>query len=335
MIKDHRDNKDFGLTNDGREQFPVKLYAMLELAEVQDVGSIAVTWLSHGRAFKIHDEREFMEVAVPMFFNQTKIRSFYRQLNVWGYSRVSKGADAGAWYSDFFLRGAPEEMKKMVRIKIKGKGKLNHLDDQKDPDFFSMPPLPIITKSAMTGRILGNRIGPGRSSLDTLETTSIPQLFNGNQSPNLEKLNSPNPETNLSRSGSSPCSIVPLMAPSPPNLWNGYEIYQTGVPSTIRVKHDTYAPMRNFSYPSSGGMYQQISPGGISTMFSTDNEIRSSFTAGLKPLPFRVSSPMLPTDNEVKSRLIAGLEPLPFDDEVPTDEFANYIDDMIQVLSVD
>ena len=129
--------------------------------------------------------------------------------------RVSKGVDAGAWYNDFFLRGAPEEMKKMVRIKIKGKGKLNHLDDQKDPDFFSMPPLPIITKSAMTGRILGNRIGPGRSSLDT--------------------------ETSLSRSGSLPCSIVPLMAP---NLWNGYEIYQPGVPSDIRVNHDTYAHMR-------------------------------------------------------------------------------------------
>ena len=44
---------------------------------------------------------------------------------------------------------------------------------------------------------------------------------------------------------------------------------------------------------------------------------------------------MLPTDNEVKSRLIAGLEPLLFDNEVPTDEFANFIDNMIQVPSVD
>ena len=76
-----------------------------------------------------------------------------------------------------------------------------------------------------------------------------------------------------------------------------------GVPSDIRVNHDTYAHMR--------------------------------ITAGLKPMPFCISSPMLPTDNEVKSRLIAGLEPLLFDNEVPTDEFANYIDVMIQVLSVD
>ena len=87
MIEDHRDDKNFGLTNAGREQFPVKLYAMLELAEVQGARSIAVIWLYHGRAFKIHDEREFMEVAVPMFFKQTKIRSFYRQLNLWGYIR--------------------------------------------------------------------------------------------------------------------------------------------------------------------------------------------------------------------------------------------------------
>ena len=70
-------------------------------------------------------------------------------------------------------------------------------------------------------------------------------------------------------------------------------------------------------------------------MFPTNNKIMSSFTAGLKPFPFCVSSPMLPTDNEVKSRLIAGLEPLPFNNEVLTDKSANYNDDMIQGLSVD
>ena len=71
-----------------REQFPVKLYSLLDMAHMQGIGcSGAVAWLPHGRAFKILDENEFMEVAVPMFFKQTKIRSFYRQLNLWGYKR--------------------------------------------------------------------------------------------------------------------------------------------------------------------------------------------------------------------------------------------------------
>ena len=72
-----------------RVQFPVKLYySLLEMAHTQCIGcSGAVIWLTHGRAFKILDEDEFMEVDVPIFFKQTKIRSFYRQLNLWGYKR--------------------------------------------------------------------------------------------------------------------------------------------------------------------------------------------------------------------------------------------------------
>ena len=69
------------------EQFPVKLYAMLELAEVRGFGCSGCSWLPHGRAFRIDDESEFMKVAVPMFFKQSKIRSFYRQLYLWEFKR--------------------------------------------------------------------------------------------------------------------------------------------------------------------------------------------------------------------------------------------------------
>ncbi len=47
----------------------------------------AVTWLPHGRAFRIHNKTKFMEEVVPVFFNQTKIRSFNRQLHLWGFHR--------------------------------------------------------------------------------------------------------------------------------------------------------------------------------------------------------------------------------------------------------
>ncbi|KAL7539780.1 hypothetical protein ACHAXR_011203 [Thalassiosira sp. AJA248-18] len=124
-----------------KEQFPTKLYEMLELADVQGYGSSsnAVAWLPHGRAFRVLDEQSFMESIVPVFFNQTKIRSFYRQLHLWGFKRLSMGRDAGVWYNGFFVRGSQSEIKKMVRIKVKGKSKssdpfVNH----KEPDFYGM-----------------------------------------------------------------------------------------------------------------------------------------------------------------------------------------------------
>jgi hypothetical protein len=70
-----------------KPEFPIKLYAMLELADKLFEFSQAVTWLPHGRAFKILNKAKFMEEVVPVFFNQTKIRSFNRQLHLWGFRR--------------------------------------------------------------------------------------------------------------------------------------------------------------------------------------------------------------------------------------------------------
>ena len=51
----------------------------------------------------------------------SKLRSFQRQLNLWGFKRISKnGPDKDAYYHEHFIRGHPEYMDKMVRIKIKG-----------------------------------------------------------------------------------------------------------------------------------------------------------------------------------------------------------------------
>ena len=70
-----------------KSEFPIKVYAMLELADNIFEFAQAVTWLPHGRAFKIHDKVKFMNKVVPVFFNQTKIRSFNRQLYMWGFRR--------------------------------------------------------------------------------------------------------------------------------------------------------------------------------------------------------------------------------------------------------
>ena len=105
-----------------RQQFPEKLYHMLEMADAQGFGpsSNAVSWLPTGRAFTVRDEKVFMESIVPLFFNQTKMRSFARQLNLWGFKRLND-TDSCTYCHERFVRGSPEELQFMVRITIKSK----------------------------------------------------------------------------------------------------------------------------------------------------------------------------------------------------------------------
>lgn len=100
-------------------QFPSILRKMLEYAERSGLASV-VSWLPHGRAFKIHDERRFMDEVSGLFFRATKIRSFYRQLYFWHFERILTGLDRGAWHHESFVRDRPSDMARMVRTKIKG-----------------------------------------------------------------------------------------------------------------------------------------------------------------------------------------------------------------------
>jgi hypothetical protein len=66
-----------------------------------------VSWCQHGRAFVIHDAKAFVEEIMPRFFKQSKLTSFQRQLNLYGFARVSSGRDRGGYYNPLFLRGRP------------------------------------------------------------------------------------------------------------------------------------------------------------------------------------------------------------------------------------
>ena len=55
--------------------FPFKLYEMLEYAADSKYSS-AVSWSEDGTQFSIHDKDMLMKHVVPMFFKQSKFRSF-------------------------------------------------------------------------------------------------------------------------------------------------------------------------------------------------------------------------------------------------------------------
>ena len=104
------------------DQFPMKLYRMLSVVEDLGLAHI-VSWKVHGRAFQVHNVRLFVSKVLPMFFRQSKITSFQRQLNLYGFQRFLHGEDTGASYHQFFLRGKPFLCQAMPRIKIKGASK--------------------------------------------------------------------------------------------------------------------------------------------------------------------------------------------------------------------
>jgi hypothetical protein len=97
-----------------------------------------VSWQAHGRAFVVHKPKEFVETVLPHYFRQTKLTSFQRQLNLYGFFRLTRGADAGGYYHELFLRGKPYLCKKMIRVKVKGTGFKAASSPEQEPDFYTM-----------------------------------------------------------------------------------------------------------------------------------------------------------------------------------------------------
>jgi hypothetical protein len=115
--------------------FPWKLHDMLDDMDRQGSQSI-VCWQPHGRSFMVHKPKEYVEDVMAHYFNQTKYASFQRQLNLYGFSRLSHGRDKGAYYHQCFVRGDRNLCRGMVRQKIKGTKVRRSLSPEEEPNFY-------------------------------------------------------------------------------------------------------------------------------------------------------------------------------------------------------
>ena len=93
---------------------------MLEDSEIQPAEYRYISWVNNeGRSFQIINRELFEKILMPLYFKATKLRSFQRQLNLWGFERTANG-DMSFYSHPFFIRGQPENLRHIVREKIKG-----------------------------------------------------------------------------------------------------------------------------------------------------------------------------------------------------------------------
>ena len=96
------------------DPFPVKLYDLLEKTNPR-----VVSWLPDGNGFTIHDPHVMCAQVLPRFFRHDRLPSFQRQLNLYGFRRVVKGAETGAYRHTLFLRGRPDLLSGIRRPRVR------------------------------------------------------------------------------------------------------------------------------------------------------------------------------------------------------------------------
>jgi len=125
------------------EPFPDKLHRML--VEVEETGkSDIISFFSHGRAFGVHDPERFVKEIMPTYFKQSRLSSFQRQLNLYGFTRISSGPDVGGYYHELFLRGRPALCIHMRRVGVpqgEDRRKLKSGIKKTEPNFYAMKPV--------------------------------------------------------------------------------------------------------------------------------------------------------------------------------------------------
>lgn len=141
------------------QKFPVKLYAILGQKEFSDI----ITWMPHGRSWKVLKPNLFESLVMPLFFEYSNYHSFNRLVNAWSFRRISSGPDRGSYYHELFLRGRPHLQKYMRRLPKTHK-KLP-MKKQDEPDFYKLDKsstLPELEESSgAVGSMTPRRPAPG------------------------------------------------------------------------------------------------------------------------------------------------------------------------------
>jgi len=99
-----------------------------------------ITWMPHGRSWKVLDSKAFAEEVMTIFFEYSNYESYVRLVNAWGFRRISTGPERNSYFHERFLRGFPHLMGKMRRL-TKNDKRIK-ISPEDEPNFYNFP-LPV------------------------------------------------------------------------------------------------------------------------------------------------------------------------------------------------
>lgn len=108
-----------------------------------------VSWLHHGKSFIIWKPKRFTAEVLPRYFPQSKFTSFTRKLNRWGFTRITRGVETGAYFHNYFRRDNPDFC---LRMTCRNPRFLkNHLKEQHLlPPEYRNPPSAVMPSTVMS-----------------------------------------------------------------------------------------------------------------------------------------------------------------------------------------
>mmetsp|Transcript_15485 Transcript_15485/g.26871 ORF Transcript_15485/g.26871 Transcript_15485/m.26871 type:complete len:363 (+) Transcript_15485:167-1255(+) len=109
------------VVKEGRQPFPVKVYEMLEDSDSKGFSHV-VSWNAGGTGFMVHKKDLFISQIVPQYFNQTRYKSFQRQLSLYGFQRVTVGQNKGLRHHAKLRRGRYDLVRQMKPVGYKPRG---------------------------------------------------------------------------------------------------------------------------------------------------------------------------------------------------------------------
>ena len=127
--------------------FHIKLRRMLEFASERDLEDV-VSWEMDGCAMKVHDSRRFEQYLLPLFFTQTRVKSFQRKLNAHGFYRITGGTYKGCYMHKLFKRD--DETPKKTSTSSSGGNKDGASNDSTTKAFKATPTVVSDTSSITT-----------------------------------------------------------------------------------------------------------------------------------------------------------------------------------------
>jgi len=96
MYRDFSKVQINGPTNQFKcKRFPTRLHIFVSDPQTDHI----ITWLPHGRSFKLL-QTDLEPQDLQPYFKMTKVKSLIRQINGWGFHRVKEGKEKGSYYHE-------------------------------------------------------------------------------------------------------------------------------------------------------------------------------------------------------------------------------------------